>query len=490
MKAKKEKKVEEPLPEKEEEKITQVYQGRTMRGDAKWWEKMTFEYARPLLETSMKENICFEQYGNCPDDLKVMGTTQELEDNIKYYSDKDPESKQSIIKALAASQGRMFMLICAVRMLLTALDMAIPILQTYIIEYLQDGQPNTYDTVTRIGMISALLLVIKVAKHTIWENLCYRMILVGHMAHGTLRQILFAKVFRMSTVSNKSYTQSEIQAIIDHHSGRIWSFVWELSTILECPFQIFLAVYLLYTNLGWFAFAGVFLYAFLWQVNKYKSKFHRRTWGVLDVKRDKRHNKSSECFHHAKMLKLYGWEQKFLVNINTLYDEENALEQKQQLYNKVVDFIPQLIDQLLPLIVFCSYSYAGNEITLAQIIICEGMIRRLNGNIGHVIHHFNDWENLQKSLGKVHDFYHAHELQKGVVNKDKDSELAISLKGNFSRGINLDEDEEEEEEKGSRCTRLWKWIFHKLTCNMFKKAKVEQDKKEEDKKDDDKKEEK
>ena len=116
------------MPEKEEEKVTQVYQGRTMRGDAKWWEKMTFEYARPLLETSMKENICFEQYGNCPDDLKVMGTTQELEDNIKYYSDKDPESKQSIIKALAASQGRMFMLICAVRMLLTALDMAIPIL--------------------------------------------------------------------------------------------------------------------------------------------------------------------------------------------------------------------------------------------------------------------------------------------------------------------------------------------------------------------------
>ena len=43
-----------------------------MREDAKWWEKMTFEYARPLLTTSMKEEICFEQYGNCPEDLKVL----------------------------------------------------------------------------------------------------------------------------------------------------------------------------------------------------------------------------------------------------------------------------------------------------------------------------------------------------------------------------------------------------------------------------------
>lgn len=279
-----------------------------MRGDASLWEKATFEYARPLMNLAMEEEICFEQYGNCPDDLKVLGTCKELEDNIKFYSEKEPESKTSIIKALAATQGKMFGIICAVRMLLTAMDMAIPVLQTIIIEYLQDGQENTYNTVMKIAMISAILLVVKIAKHTIWENLCYRMILVGHMAHGTLRQILFSKVFRMSTVSNKSYTQSEIQGIIDHHSGRIWSFVWELSTILECPFQIFLAVYLLYTNLGWFAFTGVFLYAFLWQVNKYKSKFHKKTWGVLDIKRDKRHNKSSEAFHHAKMLKLYGWE--------------------------------------------------------------------------------------------------------------------------------------------------------------------------------------
>ena len=87
--------------ESKESKVTQVYQGRTMRGDAKWWEKMTFQYARPILKVSMKEDICFEQYGNCPEELKVLGSTKELEDNIKYYSEKNPELKNSIIKALA-----------------------------------------------------------------------------------------------------------------------------------------------------------------------------------------------------------------------------------------------------------------------------------------------------------------------------------------------------------------------------------------------------
>ena len=85
------------------------------------------------------------------------------------------------------------------------------------------------------------------------------------------------------------------------------------------------------------------------------------------------------------------------------------------------------------------------------------MIRRLNDQIGHVIHTKSKWENLQKSLHKVHDFYHAHELQKGVVNKDENCELAISLKGNFSRGINLDDEEEKEEEPG-RLTKAYRWI--------------------------------
>ena len=158
-----------------------------MRANASFWDKMTFEYARPLMKTAMEEEICFEQYGNCPEELKVLGTCKELEENIKYYSDKEPESKNSIIKALAATQGKMFALICAVKLLLTAMDMAIPVLQTVIIEYLQDGQENTYNTVMKIAIVSAILLVVKITKHTIWENICYRMILVGHMAHGTLR---------------------------------------------------------------------------------------------------------------------------------------------------------------------------------------------------------------------------------------------------------------------------------------------------------------
>ena len=143
----------------------------------------------------------------------------------------------------------------------------------------------------------------------------------------------------------------------------------------------------------------------------------------------------------------------------------------------MVDFIPNFISRILPLITFCTYAYFGNKITMSKIIICDSMIQKFNGNIGHIIHHYNDWENLSLSLQKVHDFYAAFEIQKGVVVKssDPESEIAVKIKGHFSRGINQDNEEKKEEEKEKGCfTRMKNWISNKIS------KKVDNEKKNED----------
>ena len=168
------------------------------------------------------------------------------------------------------------------------------------------------------------LMLLKVLSHTIWENACYHMVLVGHRAHGALKTLIFEKTFRMSSAANKDYSSGEIMSLIHRDSGRVWTFVWDLADLIEIPFEFFLSAYYLWINLGWSAFTGCILYAILWQVNKYKGKLHRHTWGVIDRKRDKRMLRTSEAFHHAKMLKLYGWEQKFEENVTQLYNDESG----------------------------------------------------------------------------------------------------------------------------------------------------------------------
>ena len=96
------------------------------------------------------------------------------------------------------------------------------------------------------------------------------------------------KIFRMSNATNKEYSSGEIMNLIHRDAGRVWSFVWDLSDIIETPFEMIVAGYFLWTNLRWSAFTGLALYVALWFINKYKSKLHRKTWRIIDKKRDKR----------------------------------------------------------------------------------------------------------------------------------------------------------------------------------------------------------
>ena len=98
--------------------------------------------------------------------------------------------------------------------------------------------------------------------------------------------------------------------LIHRDAGRVWSFVWDLSRVIETPFQMIIASYFLFKELGYAALTSLVLYAGLWFINKHKSKLHRKTYKIIDKKRDKRMQMTSEAFNHAKMLKLYGWENK------------------------------------------------------------------------------------------------------------------------------------------------------------------------------------
>jgi len=52
------------------------------------------------------------------------------------------------------------------------------------------------------------------------------MIEVGHRAHTGLKTILFAKDLRMSSATNKDFSEGEVSSIIMGDSNKIWDFIW------------------------------------------------------------------------------------------------------------------------------------------------------------------------------------------------------------------------------------------------------------------------
>ena len=74
-----------------------------MRDDASFLSKLFFSYAWPLLECSMESRICFEQYGDLPEHLKIEHEEKKIEASIQHYIKKDPQDRFAFMKGLVAA---------------------------------------------------------------------------------------------------------------------------------------------------------------------------------------------------------------------------------------------------------------------------------------------------------------------------------------------------------------------------------------------------
>ena len=92
----------------------------------------------------MTEEICFEQYGDLPDYLKVKYEIKKLEDSMEYYLKKDPDSKNSVIKAVWDINKWWFLIFILGRLVETVCQMSTPVLIKELAEYLEADKPPEY----------------------------------------------------------------------------------------------------------------------------------------------------------------------------------------------------------------------------------------------------------------------------------------------------------------------------------------------------------
>ena len=100
--------------------LNKVFQGKMMREEATFFEKLFYSYARPLLESSMTQQIKFEQYGELPDRLKICYEAEYLEENIQHYFKQNPQDKYAFMKGILRANKWHFAKFTAIRCFLTS----------------------------------------------------------------------------------------------------------------------------------------------------------------------------------------------------------------------------------------------------------------------------------------------------------------------------------------------------------------------------------
>ena len=340
------------------------------------------------------------------------------------------------------------------------------------------------DYSTAIALMAALSIpLMQIMCHLIWEYFCFFMIETGHRAHTSLKTILFAKNLRMSNASNKDFDSSEIESIIMSDSDVIWTFIWRLPEIIECPFRLFVSSYLIFQYIGWYGFivVGVTLLKFVTSYTRKHTEKEIRE--ELRSKTDKRMQHVNESFQNIKGVKLYGWENKFLNKIENIYQEANDLNDKQSLRDKLYNFIDGVIQTSMIPLVYGLYVGNGNILMVGAITLTNNMMGKIQHSINQLDGIYREIFEIDETMTRLNKFFNAAEVQKGLINKkleQTDSQYSIEMSGNYSWGINSIDKEQrekmqekaqkEDQEKMKKSMNCFRRFIHK---NCFAKRKTD-----------------
>ena len=302
------------------------------------------------------------------------------------------------------------------------------------------SEPDTYYSICSAVFLALLIPLTKCLFHTIWEYFCFQMIEVGHRAHTSLKTILFQKDLRMSSSTNKDFSEGEISSIIMGDSNKIWDFIWQMPEYLECPFVLICASYFTFQTIGWYGFIVVILTFVQFSLGYYRESAEKDIHKEIQEKTDKRMLHINESFQNIKGVKLYGWENKFLDKIENIYKEEISIKNTLEVRNKMYDFLGGLLHQIMPLLVYGLYVYNGNPLNLGDMLMANMMMGRIRGRMHQANRIYRNIFTLEEAMTRLNTFYNAPEVQKGLIEKSSggdndDSKYALSVQGSFSWGI-------------------------------------------------------
>ena len=117
-----------------------------MRADASWLSQVLYSYPGPLMDAAKKEEIAFEQYGELDPNLEIHHESKKLEDNMNFYIKSEPNSKNSVIKAIFASNSKQFVAFVFCKLVLSSCDVYTPYLISELVKYIEEENTPEYKT--------------------------------------------------------------------------------------------------------------------------------------------------------------------------------------------------------------------------------------------------------------------------------------------------------------------------------------------------------
>ena len=230
---------------------------------------------------------------------------------------------------------------------------------------------------------------------------CYR---VGMRLRSAVTTSVYTKALKLSTAAMSQRTTGEITNLMSVDASRLQELSPYLHAVWYSFYQISIALYFLWQQMGISSLAGIAVILLLIPFTGKISKIQKGLQSQMAKVRDERIKVSNEVLGGMKVIKFQAWEAEFEKRINEIRDKELAIFRKYCIMQSVSGAIFTSVPLLVSIVTFTTYIATGNKLDVATALTSLALFEILRFPLFMLPNVLNNLVEAKVSIDRVQGF--------------------------------------------------------------------------------------
>ncbi|TYI03203.1 hypothetical protein ES332_A11G320100v1 [Gossypium tomentosum] len=393
---------------------------------------LTFSWMGPLIAAGNKKPLDLEDVPQLDSHDSVIGAFPKFKNRLESAdSEGNGVTSLKLVKALFFSAWKDILWTALFAFTYTVASYVGPYLIDTFVQYLNGQREFKAEGY----LLVAAFFVAKLVECLSQRRWFFKLQQVGLRQRAVLVAMIYNKGLTLSCQSKQSHTSGEIINFMTVDAERVGDFSWYMHDPWIVVLQVALALLILYKTLGLASIAAFVATILVMLANIPLGKMLEKFQDKLMESKDKRMKATSEILRNMRILKLQGWEMKFLSKIVGLRSVEEGWLKRFVYTNAMTAFIFWVAPTFVSAATFGACMFLGVPLESGKILSALATFRILQEPIYSLPDTISMIAQTKVSLDRIAAFLRLDDLQPDAIEKlpSGSSNTAIEIAdGNFS----------------------------------------------------------
>ncbi|XP_010914891.1 ABC transporter C family member 3 [Elaeis guineensis] len=406
---------------------------------------LTFSWMGPLLSVGHKKTLDLKDVPQLADTDSVSGVFPIFKSKLESYTGGDGNSSSKegsgsgsggitaarLAAAIVFSVWGQVLLTALYALVYTVASYVGPYLIDFFVQYLNGSREFAHE-----GYLLVLVFIVaKLLECLSQRHWFFRLQQAGIRVRASLIAMIYQKGLTLSSHSRQSRSSGEIINLMSVDADRVGLYSWYMHDLWMVVLQVTLALLILYSCLGLASLAALAATFVVMLGNVPLGKVQEKYQEKMMESKDIRMKATSEILRNIRILKLQGWEMKFLSKIIELRKTETNWLKKYVYAFAITTFVFWGSPTFVAVVTFGACMFMGIPLESGKILSALATFRVLQEPIYSLPDTISMTIQTKVSLDRISSFLCLEDLQPDIVQRlpRGSSEIAIEVSnGSFS----------------------------------------------------------